>query len=282
MSSPCSGAGGGGPGTRYSYAELEGLWINAGGSKAYAPLMAAIAMAESGGCSSDLNPTDNGGTQTSWGLWQLSNGTHSPPVPNPLNGPANAKGAVAKLKGSGLSAWGTYDSGAYKQYLNGAVPPNLNVKGGSGGGAQTTAFTTASDPACLFGLPNVDPGSSLPIVGKFLPNTSTCLVKKSEGRAVVGGLVLVGGGVILGLGVVVLVAFGLRGARGQKAQQTVVNVGNATGVPAARRVSQQRSAGRQKAARSAPARGSHARPAQKRRGQGPDSPASGKHAAPPS
>ena len=221
MSSPCQGAGGGGPGTRYSYSELEGLWINAGGSKAYAPLMAAIAMAESGGCSSDLNPTDNGGTQTSWGLWQLSNGTHSPPIANPLNGLANAKGAVAKLKGSGLSAWGTYDSGAYKQYLNGAVPPDLNVKGGvGGGGAQMTAFTSASDPACLFGLPNVDPGSSLPIVGKLLPSTSTCLVKKSEGRAVVGGLVLVGGGLILGLGAIVLVAFGLKG-RGKKAQQIV-------------------------------------------------------------
>ena len=52
MTSTCHGAGG--TGTHYSYAELEGLWINAGGSKTYAPLMAAIADAESGGCSTAL------------------------------------------------------------------------------------------------------------------------------------------------------------------------------------------------------------------------------------
>jgi hypothetical protein len=214
----CHGLGG--TGTQYTYAETEGLWINAGGSKAYAALMAAIATAESGRCSTALNPVDNNGKQSSYGLWQLSNGTHSPPIADPYNGPANARGAVAKFKASGLEPWGTYGSGAYKQYLQGSVPPDLNVKGGGGGSAATTAFTSASDPACLFGLPNVDPGSSLPIVGKHLPNTSTCLVKKSEGRAVVGGLVLVGGGLILGLGAIVLVAFGLKG-RGKKAQQIV-------------------------------------------------------------
>jgi len=218
VTATCHGLGG--TGTQYTYAETEGLWINAGGSKAYAALMAAIATAESGRCSTALNPVDNNGKQSSYGLWQLSNGTHSPPIADPYNGPANARGAVAKFKASGLEPWGTYGSGAYKQYLQGSVPPDLNVKGGGGGSAATTAFTSASDPACLFGLPNVDPGSSLPIVGKHLPNTSTCLVKKSEGRAVVGGLVLVGGGLILGLGAIVLVAFGLKG-RGKKAQQIV-------------------------------------------------------------
>ena len=34
----CSGAGGGGPGTKYTYAQLEGLWINAGGPKLVAPV----------------------------------------------------------------------------------------------------------------------------------------------------------------------------------------------------------------------------------------------------
>jgi len=43
MSSACQGAGGGGPGTRYTYAELEGLWINAGGAASLAPIAAAIA-----------------------------------------------------------------------------------------------------------------------------------------------------------------------------------------------------------------------------------------------
>jgi len=210
----CQGAKG--TGIKYSYAGLEGLWVNAGGSKAYAPIMAAIATAESGGCSTAYN--SSGAT----GLWQIL-GAVDPSDQSKLTNPQiNAKEALLKFKDQGLGAWVTYTSGAYKQYLQGSVPPDLNVKGGGGGtSAVTTAFTSASDPACLFGLPNVDPGSSLPIVGKFLPSTSECLVKKSEGRAVVGGLVLVGGGVILALGVVVLVAFGLRGKAGKKAQQVV-------------------------------------------------------------
>jgi hypothetical protein len=106
-----------------SYAQLERLWIQAGGSKSLAPVMAAIAMAESGGNPAALNPSDNGGTQTSWGLWQISNGTHSPPGPNPLTPLGNARLAVAKYRSQGLSAWSTYDSGAYQSYLHGGVPP---------------------------------------------------------------------------------------------------------------------------------------------------------------
>ncbi len=43
--------------THYDYAQLEGLWEDAGGSKALAPIMAAIAMAESGGDSGARNPS---------------------------------------------------------------------------------------------------------------------------------------------------------------------------------------------------------------------------------
>src|SRR5580698_840440 len=71
-----------GGGTQYTYAQLEGLWVNAGGQASMAPLMAAIAEAESGGCSSALNATDNGGTQSSYGLWQISTGTHAAPSPD--------------------------------------------------------------------------------------------------------------------------------------------------------------------------------------------------------
>jgi len=102
-----------------SFSQLEGLWIQAGGPKVLAPVAAAIALAESSGNPQALNPTDNGGTQSSFGLWQISNGTHSPPSASWADPLTNAKLAVAKYKGAGnsFSPWGTYDSGAYKHFL---------------------------------------------------------------------------------------------------------------------------------------------------------------------
>src|SRR5215471_10279529 len=107
---------------RYTYAQLERIWIQAGGSQAMAPLMAAIALAESSGIPDNNNyndPNGRGGTQTSWGLWQISNGTHGMPVPNIDDPVVNARAAVGKLQSQGLGAWGTYTSGAYKQFLQG-------------------------------------------------------------------------------------------------------------------------------------------------------------------
>ena len=117
----------------YSFSQLEGLWIQAGGNKALAPLMAAIALAESGGNPDANNTTDNGGTQTSWGLWQVSNGTHQwPGQADPNNPQANAKYAVQKYQSQGLGAWGTYQSGAYLQYYQGSTDPSALPKGGAG------------------------------------------------------------------------------------------------------------------------------------------------------
>jgi hypothetical protein len=175
----------------YSYAQLEQLWINAGGSKALAPVAAAIAEAESGGNAAATNPTDNNGTQTSWGLWQISNGTHAQPVPGILDPATNASQAVAKYNGAGgWSPWGTYDSGAYKQYLNGSTTPDPNVPAG-GGGATTTA-ATGSD--CL--------------IGPF-PHTSWCILNKGQGRALIGGACLVAGGVVVVVGLALVAVFAL-------------------------------------------------------------------------
>lgn len=137
----------------YSYGQLEELWIQAGGSKGVAPLMAAIALAESGGNPAANNYTDNGGTQTSWGLWQVSNGTHQwPGTGNPNDPLVNAKYAVAKYNTQGLTAWGTYDSGAYKQYYQGGVDPSSLPKGGSSPGSQDATLTGWNIPGPL-GIP---------------------------------------------------------------------------------------------------------------------------------
>ena len=138
-----------------SFAELEGLWIQAGGPKALAGLMAAIALAESSGDPLSTNPTDNNGTQTSWGLWQISTGTHAEPAPNWSDPLENAKLAVAKWHEQGLKAWGTYDSGAYKQYLpSNAIPPvNVTTEGGQGvAGVQPTGNPEGSWTSALGGV----------------------------------------------------------------------------------------------------------------------------------
>ena len=145
-----------------SFTQLEALWEQAGGAPALAPVMAAIALAESSGNPTSTNPTDNGGTQTSWGLWQISDGTHNPP-PNWSDPAGNAQLAVAKEKSQGLSAWGTYDSGAYLHYLGGgsaASPGNsatlasYTTTGATAGGGQAGAPYT---PSVVPGVPSTPP-----------------------------------------------------------------------------------------------------------------------------
>lgn len=137
--------------TRLSYAQIEAAWIQGGGSPSLAPLMAAIAEAESSGDPTSTNPTDNNGTQTSWGLWQISTGTHAEPAPNWNDPIENARLAVAKLHSQGLSAWGTYDTGAYRQYLQGSVPPSDSVPGAGSVGASSPSATIQN--AGFLGIP---------------------------------------------------------------------------------------------------------------------------------
>jgi len=125
----------------YTYSQLEGLWISNGGSAALAPIMAAIALAESSGNAAATNATDNGGTQTSWGLWQISDGTHNQPVSNILDPNVNAQQAVKKVKSQGLNAWGTYTSGKYKQFMSGAAPSTSGLPSGSTS-VQDTSLTS--------------------------------------------------------------------------------------------------------------------------------------------
>ena len=194
--------------TTYSYAQLETLWINAGGPKALAPIAAAIGEAESGGNSDALNPNDNGGTQSSFGIWQISTGTHTPPSPSWSNPAVNAQLAVGKWKDAGgFSPWGTYDSGAYKAFLSGSTSPDPNVPGSATQLLSANAAAGSSD--CL--LPN-PLGVSLPLVGSISAGPS-CLFSKSNARAFIGtGLLLAGGGVALAGLAVLMVAAGMKAA----------------------------------------------------------------------
>jgi murein DD-endopeptidase MepM/ murein hydrolase activator NlpD len=99
--------------------QIRGLAQRAGFRGTDLTISVAIAFAESGGDTNALNPTDNGGTQSSFGLWQISNGTHSPPSPNWADGQTNANLAWGKYTAAGrrFTPWGTYNSDAYKKFL---------------------------------------------------------------------------------------------------------------------------------------------------------------------
>src|ERR1700678_2465352 len=111
-------------GTVYTYSQLEGLWINAGGSTATAPIAAAIAEAESAGQAAVTSANPDGGTNV--GPWQLdTKGVGARYNVAQLQDPTlNAAVAVkGSANGTDWADWATYVSGAYKAFLDNATPP---------------------------------------------------------------------------------------------------------------------------------------------------------------
>jgi hypothetical protein len=190
-------------GIRYTYAQLMGLWINAGGSRAKAPLAAAIAEAESGGCSSATSVNPDGGTNV--GPWQLDTpggvgAGYS--VEQLKNGATNAKVAVkGSNNGRDFGAWETFVNGAYKQFMNGRTTPDLSVPSpGTGGPNAQQAEVTAYNPNdCLWTFPGI-PVPVLGNLGRF------CVLSKSEARAWIGAAVLAAGGLAALVGVALIAA----------------------------------------------------------------------------
>lgn len=187
-----------------TYAQLEGLWLKTAagtqyGTAAWAALMAAIAEAESGGNPGAVNPDDNGGRQSSYGLWQVSTGTHAAPSPNWADPATNASLALGKLQTQGLGAWGTYTSGAYKVYLSGSTTPDPNVPSNPAAIAADASVQQQSD--CLYGLPGL-PGTA--IIGDLLGNGgnvgNVCIITRSEARGVAGVALMLAGAWIMSLG----------------------------------------------------------------------------------
>lgn len=194
----CQGAGG--TGQKLTYAQLKGLWISNGGPAAVADIAAAIGIAESQGCTTALNPDDNNGIQSSYGLWQISNGTHTPPASNWADPNVNAKLAVAKYKeaGNSFTPWGTYNSGAYKADLSPGTTPDTSVPGGS-----SAALTSASgDATCAASWPSAG-GLGISVGGG-------CIIHKKTVRHIMGGVLMAAGGLVILPGVAVLVVFAFR------------------------------------------------------------------------
>lgn len=127
-------------------------------------LMAAIAMAESGGRTTAHNPV---GLDNSYGLWQINMLGDMGPARRrqfgisrneQLYDPAvNARAAKMILDGQGLGAWSTYTNGAYKKY----------AKGGAGGATAATPAWDFWDPFGILPEGSTDPLHEAPVLGEI-------------------------------------------------------------------------------------------------------------------
>ena len=120
----------------FTHAQLEELWLLAGGSQATADTAAAIAQAESSGCQyAKHGPIDDrpvkqctyrySNRENSYGLWQINRRAHPQYSAATLyNAAGNASAAVAIAKGgASFTAWTTYKLGTYKAYLQSGGTP---------------------------------------------------------------------------------------------------------------------------------------------------------------
>lgn len=205
-------------GQTFTYAQLMGLWIRNGGSRAKAPIAAAIAEAESSGRSWVTSPNPDGGTNV--GPWQLdTNGKGAGYSVEQLQDPAtNARVAVkASNDGNDWSAWETFADGAYKHFLSGSTTPDLSVPKSSGAEPVAAATLKSYTPGECYWM---FPGLPIPVLGNV---GQVCLITKANARAVLGwGFVLAGAAMAApSLGILVagagLRALGPAGSAAEKA-----------------------------------------------------------------
>lgn len=182
----------------YTHDQLVRYAEQAGFSTTFAPIMAAIAEAESSGNPDATHVNSNGSTD--YGLWQI-NSVHA----NLLAGKnwhdpaANAQMAYAIYQQQGLSAWSTYTSGAYKRYTSATLPAGVvgiatsGAVGATGtAGTETEAF--AGITSALNGI-----GQSFQGVAAFAGTLEKLSLPQTWVRIMAGvfGAGLVGYGVVL-------------------------------------------------------------------------------------
>lgn len=113
-----------GAGGTYTHSQLMTLWTTNGGDPRRADVAAAVAEAESSGRAGVTSANPDGGTNV--GLWQLdTRGKGAGHTVAQLQDPGtNARLAVfGSANGTNWSAWATYASGAYRQFLTAASRP---------------------------------------------------------------------------------------------------------------------------------------------------------------
>lgn len=149
-------------GTPLSYAQIEGYWVNAGGSASSAPTAAAIAFAESSGIPSEVQP-DQPPETTGWGLWQITPTSGSPGPYSRYLDPATCAAQAVSLynaRGGTFGAWSTYNSGAYLQFMQKGVAPDTSVSAATvpaGGDSSSSSSSSAGSSVASLLSKLVDP-----------------------------------------------------------------------------------------------------------------------------
>lgn len=170
----------GSTGQKFSFNQIEQLWVANGGDPNYASVMAAIAEAESGGVTNNFNPNASTGDY-SVGLWQinyfgnlLQGRTAAYGSPSALANDPNlqAKAAVSLEQGSpSLSPWKT--DAAWNAWVAAgkpipwSVPPSLTGGAGSSAPIVGTGTAPSATPGTLLSAP-VSSNTSLSPVGTVL------------------------------------------------------------------------------------------------------------------
>ena len=190
----------------WTFAQLEELWVQAGGDRASAAIMAAIALAESSG--NPLAKNDQNTDHTiDRGLWQInSSNVDSPSMFDPMS---NAREAVKLRNNSlGLRNWTTYTSGKYRQFLSNARPdPNLPT------GSTNTATQSGFNPLDPLGI--TDAGGA---IGEGLAKGLTALFEPFLASVIWGSEMMFG----IGLMVLALFVFAMATDVGRRATGAVV------------------------------------------------------------
>lgn len=184
-----------------TFSQIEQLWDANGGNPAVAPVMAAIALAESGGNPNALNNNPATGDY-SIGLWQVNyfgslapgrTAKYGSPAQLQSDANAQAKAAVSiSGNGSNLAPWTTFTSGAYKRYL----PSN------AGGIAAAAPASQASLDSALADQ-STDEGNLFSISGPL--GLGALSMKNSTARKIVGATVFAGSVVVAGAGLFLLI-----------------------------------------------------------------------------
>jgi hypothetical protein len=167
-----------------SIEQLVGLAKGAGFSQSDAVIMAAIAMAESGGNSNAHNNNRATG-DNSYGLWQINMIDSLGPerlkqfgISNyeQLKDPViNAHAAKKTKESQGFSAWSVYKSGAYKSYLNAAQrasgSPAITVYKPSTGGNIDPNMKMGSQQGSLQSVRSLAESMGVPLFSSYRPGS---------------------------------------------------------------------------------------------------------------
>ena len=145
----------------YAPSEIHTALVKAGVPPSVAPTLTAISGAESGFGKSTVSGVNKNGSRD-YGVFQVNDKAWpqfggADVAKLPLD--QQAKLAAEIYRKQGLSAWSTYNNGAYKSHLNGASPATSGAP--PPGGAAPGVATTAAKPSFADAAQKGDVGAML-------------------------------------------------------------------------------------------------------------------------